>query len=214
MDMSKFNNEHDEYVWQKSLDGIYDESGGDDASPTGWFAAITLDPTDEQEHITHYGTPYLLLSESNAGFVTVLPFEKQSERDRRLLDLQQAYGQWFEGIDDQSMREAIDNYLTSAIFTGKYDAAQTWAPAAQVQARDDVTRFILENVEFIRSWMKNTGHNWVQVGIDFWLTRNRHGAGFWSRDKAGEDGDRLTAAAHEWRELVVFIDENKEAVFS
>jgi hypothetical protein len=34
-----------------------------------------------------------------------------------------------------------------------------------------------------------------QAGHDLWLTRNHHGAGFWSRD-LGELGDRLTEAAH------------------
>ena len=33
-----------------------------------------------------------------------------------------------------------------------------------------------------------------QVGHDFWLTRNGHGAGFWDRG-LGEIGDRLTKAA-------------------
>ncbi len=34
-----------------------------------------------------------------------------------------------------------------------------------------------------------------RVGHDFYLTRNRHGAGFWDRG-LGDAGDRLTAAAH------------------
>jgi hypothetical protein len=35
----------------------------------------------------------------------------------------------------------------------------------------------------------------AQNGHDFWLTRNRHGAGFWDRGY-GEVGERLTKAAH------------------
>jgi hypothetical protein len=35
----------------------------------------------------------------------------------------------------------------------------------------------------------------TQAGHDFWLTRNRHGAGFWDRG-LGERGKRLTDAAH------------------
>jgi hypothetical protein len=35
----------------------------------------------------------------------------------------------------------------------------------------------------------------AQAGHDFWLTRNRHGAGFWDRGY-GAVGDRLTEAAH------------------
>jgi len=34
------------------------------------------------------------------------------------------------------------------------------------------------------------------AGHDFWLTRNRHGAGFWDRGMARELGDALTDAAH------------------
>lgn len=34
-----------------------------------------------------------------------------------------------------------------------------------------------------------------QAGVDFWLTRNHHGAGFWDRGH-GPKGDRLTTAAH------------------
>lgn len=38
-----------------------------------------------------------------------------------------------------------------------------------------------------------------QVGHDFWLTRNHHGAGFWDRG-LGELGDLLTAKAHSYGE--------------
>lgn len=33
-------------------------------------------------------------------------------------------------------------------------------------------------------------------GHDFWLTRNRHGAGFWDRGYPGDMGQALTDAAH------------------
>ena len=38
-----------------------------------------------------------------------------------------------------------------------------------------------------------------QAGVDFWLTRNRHGAGFWDRGH-GNKGKRLTDAAHAYGE--------------
>tara|TARA_R110000744_G_scaffold125694_1_gene231366 strand:+ start:141 stop:521 length:381 start_codon:yes stop_codon:yes gene_type:complete len=37
----------------------------------------------------------------------------------------------------------------------------------------------------------------TQSGIDFWLTREGHGAGFWDRG-LGEIGDKLTEAAEAW----------------
>ena len=43
-----------------------------------------------------------------------------------------------------------------------------------------------------------------QVGRDFWLTRERHGAGFWDRDLA-ELGDRLTDSAHDYGSADWFV---------
>jgi hypothetical protein len=47
----------------------------------------------------------------------------------------------------------------------------------------------------------------AQVGHDFWLTRNHHGAGFWDRGM-GEAGDRLTAAAEAWGEASLYIGDD------
>lgn len=46
-----------------------------------------------------------------------------------------------------------------------------------------------------------------QVGHDFWLTRNRHGAGFWDRG-LGDLGDRLTAAAHTFGESDLYVGDD------
>ena len=46
-----------------------------------------------------------------------------------------------------------------------------------------------------------------QAGVDFWLTRNRHGAGFWDRGH-GPKGDRLTAAAHAYGESDAYLGDD------
>ena len=46
-----------------------------------------------------------------------------------------------------------------------------------------------------------------QVGHDFWLTRNRHGAGFWDRG-LGELGDRLTDAAHAYGDSDLYVGDD------
>jgi hypothetical protein len=46
-----------------------------------------------------------------------------------------------------------------------------------------------------------------QAGHDFWLTRNRHGAGFWDRG-ISEVGDRLTDASHECGEVFLYIGDD------
>lgn len=46
----------------------------------------------------------------------------------------------------------------------------------------------------------------AQAGHDFWLTRNRHGAGFWDRGAAADVASKLTRAAHNYGsvDLVVY----------
>jgi hypothetical protein len=46
-----------------------------------------------------------------------------------------------------------------------------------------------------------------QAGHDFWLTRNRHGAGFWDRGH-GLAGERLTAAAHLYGECELYLGDD------
>ncbi len=51
-----------------------------------------------------------------------------------------------------------------------------------------------------------------QNGHDFWLTRNRHGAGFWDRGY-GEVGTRLSDAAHVWGSVDPYIGDNGKVYF-
>lgn len=46
-----------------------------------------------------------------------------------------------------------------------------------------------------------------QNGHDFWLTRNRNGAGFWDRGY-GEVGRRLTDAAHIYGESNLYVGDD------
>lgn len=45
------------------------------------------------------------------------------------------------------------------------------------------------------------------AGHDYWLTRNRHGAGFWGRG-LGELGDKLTALAHAEGECNLYLGDD------
>jgi hypothetical protein len=69
------------------------------------------------------------------------------------------------------------------------DIGQDWIE----EARGEVVDFLADN------WADVADLEAAQVGHDFWLTRNRHGAGFWDRG-LGERGQRLTDAAHAYGE--------------
>jgi len=43
-----------------------------------------------------------------------------------------------------------------------------------------------------------------QIGHDFWLTRNGHGAGFWDRD-LGKLGDDLTKICEQFNERYAYV---------
>lgn len=51
-----------------------------------------------------------------------------------------------------------------------------------------------------------------QVGHDFWLTRNRHGTGFWDRG-LGELGRELTDLAHPYGEAHLYVGDDGQLHF-
>lgn len=57
-----------------------------------------------------------------------------------------------------------------------------------------------------------TGWSSEQLGHDLWLTRNRHGAGFWDRYGApnlcADMGDRLTKLAHPYGESTLYVGDD------
>jgi hypothetical protein len=47
-----------------------------------------------------------------------------------------------------------------------------------------------------------------RAGHDFWLTRNRHGAGYWDGDYPQDIGRRLTDAAHAWGSSDLYVGDD------
>jgi hypothetical protein len=95
----------------------------------------------------------------------------------------------------------IAGYLACALWTATDEDGEPlddvysvtdFSAAAHVKAHKDCADFIdlcqREGLDIDRIKPEQFGH-------DFWLTRNRHGAGFWDRG-LGEVGDRLTTWAH------------------
>ena len=75
------------------------------------------------------------------------------------------------------------------------------APVALAAMDADVRAFITENAgDLLYLDPRKVGH-------DFWLTRNRHGAGFWDRG-LGERGKRLTDAARAYGECGLYVGDD------
>jgi hypothetical protein len=95
------------------------------------------------------------------------------------------------------MDEFTKAYVECAKFTEKKQISQETL-AVMVS---NCARFQMENAADIAAGPKvSRGEPEAQAGHDFWLTRNRHGVGFWDGDWPSGAAGRLTVAAHEFGE--------------
>lgn len=74
---------------------------------------------------------------------------------------------------------------------------------AIVVARTDCSRFFHRAKSLLDRAVRRPGFTWKAAGIDFWLTRNGHGSGFWDETVLQSDGLG--------RELSYFAKEMKES---
>lgn len=70
-----------------------------------------------------------------------------------------------------------------------YSQREVFSAEALRQVAEDCSAFLATGEELLRTALA-TGYDLGQAGHDFWLSRNRHGAGFWDRG-LGETGDAL-----------------------
>lgn len=75
------------------------------------------------------------------------------------------------------------------------------APDTLAQMVEDCKDFQAAHTDDIASNLERAGH-------DFWLTRNRHGAGFWDGEWPTDIGRRLTDAAHAYGSVELYVGDN------
>ena len=78
------------------------------------------------------------------------------------------------------------------------------APETLVTMEREVSDFLALIDEQCPDWRHLSPES---VGHDFWLTRNRHGAGFWDRGY-GQLGDELTKWAHSFGEVDLYVGDD------
>lgn len=81
-------------------------------------------------------------------------------------------------------------------------------PATVESAKADCEAFQRDNASLLQLAYDAPDYgDETQAGHDFWLTRNRHGVGFWDRGLPGDLGDLLTNAAQACGEVDIFRDD-------
>lgn len=105
--------------------------------------------------------------------------------------------------------EIVSSYIEAMLWTEvdeiKDKGIEDLSPESLNSIKTDVTTFYEKNKELIDMLPAEYGHE--QIGHDFWLTRNGHGAGFWDRG-LGELGDKLTDATKEFGESNLYIGDD------
>lgn len=107
----------------------------------------------------------------------------------------------------------LQGYIEAMFFTEchadnpKLDGASfdQLAPEALAAANEDCTAFNL----MADAWLDKAyqhgdmSYDMHRAGVDFWFTRNRHGAGFWDRG-LGAAGEKLSDFAHTFGDVDVY----------
>lgn len=129
---------------------------------------------------------------------------------------------------DGNFQEFLDAYITAALWSSqnidnddeefldenysRYDLSEETLKSMS----DDCTKFLSESREIINNAIKEGTVKfgpdfgpYGRAGHDFWLTRQRHGSGFWDNDWADIDGDILTEMAHRFGEQDLYVSDGK-----
>lgn len=108
-------------------------------------------------------------------------------------------------MNQQAQGTFVTAYIEAAYWTEEEqvgDAPLSDDALASINA--DCERFIEQAGDLLDNMSPE------QAGHDFWLTRNRHGAGFWDRD-LGAVGERLTEIAHGFGESDLYVGDDSLA---
>lgn len=121
-----------------------------------------------------------------------------------------------------NVERIVDSYLEAVLFTeseaeedggeplDKNFSIDDFHSDARAEAEADVKAF-LKLAELILNNLDDQISD-EQTGIDFWLTRNGHGAGFWDRD-LGLAGDELTKICKTFGEKHAYVSDEGEVCF-
>lgn len=109
--------------------------------------------------------------------------------------------------ENNNLEAFINSYLTCALWSSTYGedmqsidedySIEDIAPKTLEIMQKDCANFWEQfRDQILNAKTRNPENNAGRAGHDFWLTRNRHGAGFWDGDWPKELGEELTKAAH------------------
>ena len=98
---------------------------------------------------------------------------------------------WSTTLDDNSFMD--DTYDVTDL-----------APETAKELREEMEEFIDKYFHLVT--VEDADTSLVRFAHNFWLTRNGHGAGFWDGDY--KNGDTLTEACKEYKEIDLYVGDD------
>lgn len=119
----------------------------------------------------------------------------------------------------RNITEILKHYMIAALWTShdestpeggepmdrNYDINDI-VPESMKIMKSDVKKFVTEN----KSILNKSKLSDEQIGHDFWLTRNHHGAGFFDRNLPDDIEKKLIASAHAMGESSLYVGDDKK----
>lgn len=119
------------------------------------------------------------------------------------------------------METFADAYISCALWASTNDEGESLdslydrsdlASETLKKMLDDCSDFEQANSALLEEWYSTGKETAGRAGHDFWLTRNRHGAGFWDRWSGGTVGgalgQQLTDAAHIYGSCDLYVGDD------
>lgn len=138
---------------------------------------------------------------------------KMEEKD--LSDFTRGYIEAAFFTDEERLTDEMGEEMPNVLFNGTDTEFETpSAPSFEMLADESLTKIIEDcaGFEMLNKALLDGAGTAEQNGHDFWLTRNRHGAGFWDRGY-GEVGDKLTTAAQKYSECNLFYSSEDNKIY-
>lgn len=109
---------------------------------------------------------------------------------------------------NRAERTFRDAYLACALWSSIDDSGKPLDNGALEFAPGVALALVNEGLKFYEAHWEDVSDDPAQAGHDLWLTRNRHGAGFWDGDWTEAVGKRLTDASHAMGGIDLYIGDD------
>jgi hypothetical protein len=122
-------------------------------------------------------------------------------------------------LADSLVEDPFGAYLQTALWAEVDDNGDPWdsnyseediAPESKTQMKQEFDEFMKRAQPLLQELEEAEGRlDLAQIAHDFWLTRNRHGAGFWeTSDYPEQIGTKLTDLSHKFPEVYFWLAED------